>query len=91
MTDWVNEHRADLGQGAVRYATTAGGTGAWHTEPRETCVIDTLAYIAHYLDRLGVDPADAFRRGLDSYTGDHEDGPPAATYPGMADTIGGTV
>lgn len=70
-----NERRADLGRDAV-YAA-ARQTNAHAAEPAEAAVVDVLAYIAHYCDRLGLDPAATFDDGLCSYLGDGEDGPAA--------------
>lgn len=72
----TNEDRADRGEDAVRGATER--TRAWGIEDEATCVSDALAYVAHYCDRLGIDPYEAFPAALRSYEGDAEDGPPAA-------------
>lgn len=70
-----NERRADIG----RIAVTAGATETRviQEEPAHTCVVDVLAYIAHFCDRLGLDPEVTFYRALESYEGDSEDGPKA--------------
>jgi len=68
-----NEQRADWGEDAVHCA--AKQTGVWDNDDAESAVSDVLAYIAHYCDRLGIDPEATFTRGLNSYTGDFEDGP----------------
>ena len=68
-----NEQRADWGEDAVCCA--AKQTGVWDNDDAESAVSDVLAYIAHYCDRLGIDPEATFLRGPNSYTGDFEDGP----------------
>jgi hypothetical protein len=70
-----NEARADYGRHAIM--TVARKTNVATVEPAATAVTDVLAYIAHFCDRLGLDPADMFDAGLHSYQGDSEDGPPA--------------
>jgi hypothetical protein len=52
-------------------------TGVSSAEPAATAVIDVLAYIAHFCDRLGLNPEETFSAGIRSYTGDFEDGPAA--------------
>lgn len=69
----VNERRADLGRAAVSAARQTD------VESAATAVVDVLAYIAHFCDRLGLDPNAAFEDGLRCYEGDAEDGPPAQT------------
>lgn len=71
-----NEDRADLGATAVMAA-------AWLTEvakkeEADTAISDVLSYVAHLCDRCGLDPAEMFANGLESYAGDFEDGPRAA-------------
>lgn len=73
MTD--NERRADLGATAVFHAATL--TNVAQVEPAETAVIDVLAYVLHFCDRLGLDPYEIAERAQFSYRGDFEDGPPA--------------
>lgn len=70
-----NERRADLGADAIMAA--ASQTNVHRADVAEAAVTDVLAYIAHFCDRLGLDPEATFDRGLDSYTGDSEDGPGA--------------
>ena len=71
-----NEDRADLGMMAVMAAATVTEVAA--VEWAETALTDALSYIAHLCDRLGLNPADMFASGLESYDGDFEDGPRAA-------------
>lgn len=70
-----NERRADLGESAVMAAAVE--TNVAQVEDAETAVRDVLAYIAHFCDRLGLDPDTVFRSALGSYEGDFDDGPPA--------------
>ena len=70
-----NERRADLGRDALREA--AAQTGVLAQETIETCITDVLAYVAHFCERVGLNPYDTFRAGLNSYEGDAEDGPAA--------------
>lgn len=70
-----NERRADLGALAIK--RPARETNVYEVESAETAVIDVLAYVAHFCDRLGIDPAETFAAGLRSYEGDFEDGPGA--------------
>lgn len=78
-----NEDRADLGEEAV-YAA-AKQTNVHEQEDAATAITDVLAYIAHFCERVGLDPAETFRSGLDSYEGDFEDGPRAAKLYEWAD------
>jgi hypothetical protein len=75
MVGMNNERRADIGGLAV--ITAADMTGVSSAEPAATAVIDVLAYIAHFCDRLGLNPEETFSAGIRSYTGDFEDGPAA--------------
>jgi hypothetical protein len=70
-----NERRADLGADAVMAA--AYQTNVVRTDDAATAITDALAYVAHFCDRLGLDPAATFVHALQSYEGDFEDGPPA--------------
>jgi hypothetical protein len=70
-----NERRADLGGEAIM--TAAVRTNVAAVEPAETSVIDVLAYVAHFCDRLGIDPRETFSSAIQSYEGDFEDGPRA--------------
>jgi hypothetical protein len=70
-----NEDRADLGAIAVMAAATVTGVA---TDEADTAISDVVSYIAHLCDRLGLDPAEMFASGLESYDGDFEDGPRAA-------------
>lgn len=70
-----NERRADLGRDAIREA--GAQTRVIEQETVETCISDVLAYVAHFCNRVGLDPYETFRAGLHSYEGDSEDGPPA--------------
>jgi hypothetical protein len=70
-----NEKRATIGQNMVALGAT--DTNVINVECIRTCVLDTLAYVAHFCDRVGLDPHDAFMDGLESYEGDFEDGPRA--------------
>jgi hypothetical protein len=70
-----NEDRADLGTMAVMAAATVTGVA---TDEADTAIRDVISYIAHLCDRLGIDPAEMFASGLESYDGDFEDGPRAA-------------
>lgn len=75
-TEHPNEERADYGGDAI--AEVARRTGVATAEPVETAIRDVLAYVAHFCDRCGLDPAQTFRLALDySYEGDFEDGPRA--------------
>lgn len=67
-----NVARADWGQSIVQHGAQL--TNVWTQEPAGTAVIDVLAYIAHFCDRLGLDPGETFDSGLMSYRGDEEDG-----------------
>lgn len=71
-----NERRADLGSAAVLRAALE--TNVARADGAQTAVSDVLAYIAHFCDRLGLDPEAMFAAALRSYHGDSEDGPPAA-------------
>jgi hypothetical protein len=71
-----NERRADLGAAAVMAAATE--TNVAEVETASTGITDVLAYVAHFCDRLGLDPRTHFAAGLESYEGDSEDGPAAA-------------
>jgi hypothetical protein len=71
-----NEDRADLGVIAVMAAATL--TGVAIAEEADTAICDVISYIAHLCDRLGLDPAETFADGLESYDGDFEDKPRAA-------------
>jgi hypothetical protein len=71
--DSINETRADWGQAAVMtgcpdYAVS--GEELW------TDIHDALSNIAHFCERVGVNPKDVFTSAIKSYVGDHEDGPP---------------
>jgi hypothetical protein len=70
-----NERRADIGHIAVWEG--ARETRVNLEEDASTCVTDVLAYIAHFCDRLGLDPEAEFRSAIESYLGDYEDGPKA--------------
>lgn len=70
-----NERRADLGAMAVIVAATE--TNVAVVDDAETAVRDVLAYVAHFCDRLGLDPNDTFAAAFHSYIGDMEDGPQA--------------
>jgi hypothetical protein len=70
-----NERRADLGQQAVLGVATE--TNVAKVEEGQTAVIDVLAYVAHFCDRLDLDPRAIFASALESYEGDFEDGPAA--------------
>ncbi len=70
-----NEDRADLGVIAVMAAATMTGVAK---DEADTAIRDVVSYIAHLCDRLGIDPAEMFASGLESYAGDFEDGPRAA-------------
>jgi hypothetical protein len=73
-----NERRADLGHEAVLVVArveTSAENAETSPENAETSVVDTLACVAHFCDRLGVDPKAMFADGLESYRGDEEDGP----------------
>jgi hypothetical protein len=70
-----NERRAELGQQAVLVAATA--TNVAKVEDGQTAVTDVLAYIAHFCDRLDLDPKATFAAGIASYEGDFEDAPAA--------------
>lgn len=72
-----NERRADLGAVAVWHPADQTGVAS-HGEPAGTAVVDVLAYILHFCDRLGLDPQATIDRALTTYNGDFEDGPPAA-------------
>lgn len=71
-----NEDRAEWGEEAV--VTIARLTNVYEQEDADTAVTDVLAYVAHFCDRLGLNPAATFRSALASYRGDYEDGPTAA-------------
>jgi hypothetical protein len=71
-----NERRADLGEMAIMVAASQTSVAA--VETAETAVVDVLAYVAHFCNRLRLEPDVMFQRGLNSYDGDSEDGPPAA-------------
>ncbi|MCA1571024.1 MAG: hypothetical protein LC798_12025 [Chloroflexi bacterium] len=70
-----NEGRATLGADAVSIA--ARQTNVAVVESAQTAVTDVLAYVAHFCDRLGLNPRETFDAGLRSYEGDFEDGPAA--------------
>jgi len=70
-----NERRADLGYNAIREA--GAQTNVITQETVEICISDVLAYVAHLCDRAGLNPDEMFARGMLSYHGDAEDGPPA--------------
>lgn len=71
-----NDDRADLGTIAVMAAATLTEVAA--VESARTALTDVVSYMAHLCDRLGLDPAEVFASGLESYDGDFEDGPRAA-------------
>lgn len=70
-----NEDRADIGEDMV--VTGGRATNVVNVEDAETALTDCLAYMAHFADRLGLDPEQVFASGLLSYRGDWEDGPRA--------------
>jgi hypothetical protein len=70
-----NEDRADLGMMAVMAAATVTEVAR---DEADTAICDVVSYIAHLCDRCGLDPAEMFASGLESYDGDFEDGPRAA-------------
>ncbi len=72
----TNEQRADVGELMVRPGA-ASMRGGDH-EPVSTCIVDTLAYVAHFCDRAGLDPCRIFDAAIAGYRGDGEDGPRAA-------------
>jgi hypothetical protein len=70
-----NEDRADLGAMAVMAAAMVTEVAR---DEADTAISDVLSYVAHLCDRLGLNPAEMFASGLESYDGDFEDGPRAA-------------
>jgi hypothetical protein len=70
-----NEDRADYGENAV--VAVGSETNVITQDDISTTITDVLAYIAHFCDRVGIDPEETFKSGLQSYEGDFEDGPPA--------------
>lgn len=76
MDEQPNERRADLGAAALR-----AGCLDWGANDLLTDASDALANIRHWCDREAVDFAYLIERGLDTYEGDSEDGPPAKSPP----------
>lgn len=75
-----NERRADLGANAIYAAGRQ--TGVARCETVSTVISDVLAYVAHFCDRVGLDPESTFAAGINSYLGDFEDGPAAEVVGG---------
>lgn len=69
----TNETRADLGFAAVEGA--ARRTGVWDGLPAVTAIEDTLSFVAHACDRVGIDPVETFCDGLKTYREDLESNP----------------
>lgn len=82
----TNEQRADIGQRMV--AQAARQAGDYERECAESVAIDAASYLAHFCDRLGLDPVMVLTEGTAAYLADaDEDGPRAVERFDPLDTL----